>query len=159
MSESFTTRRATLADVPTIVAHRRAMFEAMGYTDRAALDLMDEKFGTWVATKIETGAYQHWFALNERNEIVAGAGLWVLEMPPHPRDASGRRGNILNVYTHPDYRRRGLAWQLTTLILNWCRARGFRSVFLNASDDGRPLYTLLGFVPTNEMRIKLEVGN
>ena len=156
MPESFTIRPATLADVPTIVAHRRAMFEAMGYADRDALDAMDEKFGAWAREKIAAGAYRHWFALNERNAIVAGAGLWLLEWPAHPRDQSGRRGNLLNVYTLPDFRRRGLARQLTTMILEWCRERGLRSVFLNASDEGRPLYTALGFAPTNEMRIQLQ---
>jgi len=155
MTESFAIRTATAADISTVVAHRRAMFEEMGYTDRAALDVMDEKFKTWVAEKIASIEYRHWFATNAAGAIVAGAGLWVMEWPAHPIDQSGRRGNILNVYTHRDYRRRGLAKRLTTLILDWCRENKIQTVILHASDTGRPLYESFGFHATNEMRIQL----
>jgi hypothetical protein len=33
-------------------------------------------------------------------------------------------------------------------------ARRIRRVVLHASDQGRPLYERLGFVPTNEMRLQ-----
>jgi len=38
----------------------------------------------------------------------------------------------------------------------WCRDQGLRSVFLHASDFGRPLYEDLGFRQTNEMRLSLK---
>ena len=42
--------------------------------------------------------------------------------------------------------------------LEWCRANRVRAVILHASDDGRPLYESLGFEPTNEMRISLDLN-
>jgi len=155
MTDSFAIRTATVADVATVVAHRRAMFEEMGYNDRAALDVMDAKFKTWVAEKIESAEYRHWFATNAASAIVAGAGLWVMEWPPHAIDQSGRRGNVLNVYTHRDYRKRGLAKRLTKLILDWCLENKIQTVILHASDAGRPIYESFGFHATNEMRIQL----
>lgn len=59
------------------------------------------------------------------------------------------------MYTDPDYRRRGLARQITHVMIFWCRAEGFASVSLHASKAGRPLYEAMGFQPTNEMRLKL----
>lgn len=155
MAESFAIRTATLADVATIVSHRRAMFEEMGYANRAALDLMDSNFKTWVAEKIASADYRHWFATNESGAIVAGAGVWIMEWAPHPIDSSGRRGNIMNVYTHRDHRKRGLAKRLNALILAWCRDKSIQTVVLNASEAGRPIYESLGFSATNEMRIQL----
>ena len=155
MNSTVNIRLATAVDIPTIVTHRRAMFEEMGYADRAALDRMDEKFQSWVAQKIPCGDYRHWFALNKSGAIVAGAGVWVMEWAPHPLDQSGRRGNVMNVYTHRDYRRRGLAKQMTTQVLDWCRENKIYSVVLNASDAGRPIYESLGFRATNEMRVQL----
>jgi GNAT superfamily N-acetyltransferase len=65
------------------------------------------------------------------------------------------RANILNVYTHPPHRRRGLARELIVTALDWCREHGIRAVILHASRDGRALYESLGFEPTNEMRLML----
>jgi hypothetical protein len=42
------------------------------------------------------------------------------------------------------------------VIINWCRARGDVSVFLHASDEGRSLYTSMGFAPTNEMMLRIK---
>ncbi len=159
MADTFTFRTATLADIPTIIAHRRAMFEEMGYRNRAELDLMNANVEDWYREKMERNEYIEWFALDDAGKIVAGAGLWVMDSPPHPTDPSTRRGNILNVYTHPDYRRRELAKRLTLTILDWCREHGIRTVILHASDEGRTLYESLGFRPTNEMRIQLSVPN
>ena len=40
-------------------------------------------------------------------------------------------------------------------IIAWCREQGFATLYLHASDAGRPLYEQLGFEPTNEMRLEL----
>jgi hypothetical protein len=39
------------------------------------------------------------------------------------------------------------------VIVAWGRESGLGSLYLHASDEGRPLYRSLGFVPTNEMRL------
>jgi ribosomal protein S18 acetylase RimI-like enzyme len=148
-------RRATVADAPIIVAHRRAMFEAMGYTSCADLDAMDAKFAEWIVDKLTRGEYQGWFIANGQGAVVAGAGLWFVDWPAHPLDQSGKRAYVLNVYTCPDYRRRGLARRLMMMILDYGRARKLRMISLHASNEGRPLYESLGFQQTNEMRFKL----
>ena len=59
---------------------------------------------------------------------------------------------MLNVYTEAAHRRRGVARALMDVMLGWCRDRDISRVLLHASDEGRPLYETLGFLPTNEMR-------
>src|SRR5690606_28412024 len=49
------------------------------------------------------------------------------------------------VLTHADYQRRGFARQLVTAALELALARGMRSIKLDATDEGRPLYARLGF--------------
>jgi len=65
------------------------------------------------------------------------------------------RGNILNVYTAVEFRRRGLAGELVKEAIHWCRSHGVDVVVLHASPDARRLYESMGFLGTNEMRIKL----
>jgi GNAT superfamily N-acetyltransferase len=149
VSDPFTVRLATVEDIPTILAQRRAMFHDMGVTDSAALEGMEVRFGPWVRHKMEQGEFLTWLAEDGRGNVVAGAGLWLQEWPPTPSNVVGRRGYVLNVYTHPDYRRRGLARRLMLTVEEWCREHAVPVLTLHASPDGQPLYESLGFGPTN----------
>lgn len=153
MPENFTIRTATTEDTPTIVAHRRRMFEDMGYTDSAILETMCSRFEIWLRIRLAQGLYKAWLAEDEQGQVVAGGGLWLMDWPPHVVGQSEYRGNLLNVYTEPAYRRRGLGKRLTQAILDWCWANDVDVVILHASDDGRRIYEALGFTPTNEMRL------
>lgn len=151
-------RRATAADVPIITVHRRAMFEEIGGTDRAALDRMDERFPDWLRGRIENGEYRGWLVTREDSTVVAGVGLWLQVNLPSPRDQSAQRAYVLNVYTHPDHRRQGHARRQMNTVIEWCREQGIRTVMLHASDAGRALYESMGFRQTNEMRILLSAN-
>lgn len=59
---------------------------------------------------------------------------------------AGEVGVIGTVMTREDYRRRGLGRRVMDAALEWMRERGVRSVLLDATVDGRPLYRRLGFV-------------
>jgi ribosomal protein S18 acetylase RimI-like enzyme len=146
-------RPATLEDAAIIAAHRRAMFFDMGYRDEGVLDSMIEAFLPWVRRKMSEGEYRGWFAIAEDGAVTAGAGLWLMDWPPHMVGPGNRRGNILNVYTAPEFRRQGLARRLTETAVEWCRANGIATVILHSSDEGRALYKALGFVASNEMRL------
>ncbi len=55
---------------------------------------------------------------------------------------------IANVSVHPDYRRRGIAWQMTTRALDYARLRGARAVWLHVRQDNAgaiAMYTRAGF--------------
>ena len=146
---------ATIEDAGSIVHHRRAMFSDMGYQDAAALDAMSASFGPWLAARMDAGDYLAWMARAADGTIAGGLGLWLMDWPPHMIGAGARRGNILNVYTEPEFRRLGVARALMQAALDWCRANGVKAIILHASPDGRALYESMGFQPTNEMRIAL----
>ncbi len=154
LPEGYAVRRASTDDINTLVEHRRAMFFDMGYRDQTALDSMAAKCHTWLLTRMNRGEYLAWLAIAPDHEIVAGTGLWLMDWPPH-MVGSGVRGNILNVYTAVEYRRRGLAGELVRAAMQWCRSNGVDVVVLHASPDGRRLYESMGFVVSNEMRLKL----
>jgi len=155
VSEGISLRQATLEDARTIAKHRRLMFRDMGYADEAALDAMMAKFLPWLEKKIASRDYLAWLAVTSDDLVVAGAGLWLMDWPPHMIGSSSRRGNILNVYTDPQFRRRGLAKRLMQTALDWCKTNQVDFVILHASKEGRRLYESLGFLDSNEMRLKL----
>jgi len=148
-------RPATIDDADTLVRHRYAMFHDMGHSDTTALDEMCVRFKPWVIDRMNAGEYLAWLAVAPSGDIAAGAGLWLMDWLPHMVAKGARRGNIVNVYTEPAYRRRGLAKRLVLTALACSREHGADAVILHASPDGRALYESLGFKPTNEMRIHL----
>jgi GNAT superfamily N-acetyltransferase len=154
LPEGYAVRRASTDDIDTLVAHRRSMFVDMGYQDETALDSMAAKCHIWLLARMNRGEYLAWLAMAPDQSIVAGTGLWLMDWPPH-MIGRGTRGNILNVYTAVEFRRRGLAGELMKAAMQWCRSNGVDTVVLHASPEGRRLYESMGFVGTNEMRIKL----
>ena len=148
-------REATMADAGTILRHRREMFFDMGHQDPAALDEMVRPFHPWLVEKMAKAEYRGWFAISENGFVAAGVGLWLMNWPPGLYSLEPWRGNILNVYTEREHRRRGLARSLVATARDWCGTQKIHIVTLHASDQGRPLYETMGFQPTNEMRVVL----
>lgn len=102
-------------------------------------------YATWVADALERGVYAGFLAVTDGGEVVAGAGLALLEWGPSRGDSQPYRARVVNVWTHPDWRRQGLARELVTLCLQAAHGRGLTRVSLGTSEMGRALYEALGF--------------
>jgi len=148
-------RQATLADLEIILHHRRSMFADMGYGDAAARETMVVAARPFVEAGLKEGSYRGWLVEVDAH-VVAGGGVAISGFQPTPMDSSPRRVWVVNVYTEPAFRRRGLARVVLDSILTWCREEKLKVVFLHASDAGRSLYASLGFAATNEMRLVLD---
>jgi GNAT superfamily N-acetyltransferase len=147
-------RKATLCDIPEILRQRRRMYEDMHYTDADALTEMMRLSADYLAKVMPDGSFHAWLAcINDKP--VAGGAIIVSPWLAHPYDLECRRATILNVFTDPEHRRRGIARQLMETMIAWCQEQGLARVTLHASDDGRHLYESLGFEPSNEMQLKL----
>jgi GNAT superfamily N-acetyltransferase len=163
MSESFTIRRADLADAPIIARHRAEMFRDMGELEDDLYPTLVEATRQLVARMIPAGEYVAWLAAPAgRAEAVAGAGVQLRTLLPRPVAGRGtiRQGPeaiVLNVYTEPAWRRKGAARALMDHVIRWARAQAVGRLVLHASADGRRLYEQLGFEPTNEMRFTGEL--
>jgi len=153
---NFRIRRAIPADLPHLVKHRRAMFEAMGHQDPIALANVDAAALDYFQEALAKDTYVGWLAEEEATgRVLGGGGIVIAHWPGHPSETHARRAWILNMYTEPDVRGQGIARKILAEILQWSRQQGFSILSLHASDAGRSLYESLGFQPTNEMRLKL----
>jgi GNAT superfamily N-acetyltransferase len=160
--EEILIREATAQDIPTVARHRAAMFEAMGSTMPAMLAPLIAATEAMLHEAIPRGEYRGWLAAAsaEPDRVVAGAGVQIRRVLPFPQRwtdgrvdvALGRQAIVLNVYTEPLFRRRGLARRLMHEVLTWAQTVDLDSLVLHAAVDGRQLYEDLGFTATNEMR-------
>ncbi len=138
-------RSATLEDLDTLVAHRLAMFEAVGSSYDAAS--VGPAFRAWAAQMMRADQYHAWLAASRADGVVGGGGLTILPWPPGPSYVGGRIAFVYNVYVAPSHRRRGVARLIMRTIHDWCARNGIGLVGLNASEEGRPLYDSLGYRP------------
>jgi GNAT superfamily N-acetyltransferase len=151
-------RTCTPEDAATIARHRAAMFVEMGVvpSDELARQLRAASEPALLAA-IRAASYVGWLATSGADAVIAGVGVHL--KPNLPRIAEDGTcvavtdtPLVVNVYTEPDWRQRGVARTLMKTAMDWCIARGFDRMLLHASDAGRPLYASLGFVASNEMR-------
>lgn len=148
----YTIRAATPGDLDVVLHHRRRMFEEMGHTEAGALAAMLRSSTPLLQEGLANGRYRGWLVETEGAGVVAGGGVVILDFQSHPIDPRPQRAFVVNMFTEPEHRRRGLARRLMDVMIDWCRADGMKTLYLHASDTGRPLYESLGFEPTNEMR-------
>jgi ribosomal protein S18 acetylase RimI-like enzyme len=148
-------RQVQPSDLEEVLRHRCGMFRDMGYTDESTLNAVAQSSRDFIRRGLLQGWYRGWFAL-AGDRVMAGAGLLITDWVAHPTSAyDPRRAYVLNVYTYPEFRRRGLAKQLMQVVIDVCRNEGFRSIWLHASEHGRSVYSSLGFEPTSEMKLVL----
>jgi ribosomal protein S18 acetylase RimI-like enzyme len=155
-NKEITIRPATVADVPDLVRLRRMMFEAMGFDDSAQMTASDAASEAYFAAAIPAGQFYGWLAVTLAGTAIGSGGAVIDQHPPGPGNLSGRIGYIMNLVTDPRYRRQGIARRMMQTMLEWLSAQDIQLAALHASEVGRPLYMRLGFVSSNEMRLKLE---
>ncbi|MBM0744315.1 GNAT family N-acetyltransferase [Phormidium sp. CLA17] len=99
------------------------------------------------------------FVAEVEGEVVGSAGCQRFAgLYPNIMQATERcDGYIWGVYVEPAYRGRGIATQLTQQTIAYLKAIGCTHAVLNASPSGKPVYSRLGFVDGNLMRLDLQL--
>ena len=139
-------RRATLTDIDELVANRIDMRQERE-NDKDIADQCDfqERTYSYFRKHISDDSYISWIALDE-DKVVATSGLCFYFAPPTYKNPSGIVAYIMNMYTKPEYRNKGIATKLLGYIVEEAKSRNCIKITLNASDMGRPVYEKFGFI-------------
>jgi GNAT superfamily N-acetyltransferase len=152
--ESVEFRLATAADVESLVALRAAFLaELTGCDphDPALLNAMSQYF----SETVPTGEFIAYLAVVD-GRVVSTSGLIIHRNPPSARNPEGREAFVINMYTVPAWRGRGLASSLLQLVVAAARQARCSRVILHAAPRAVPIYSRAGFVSVStEMRLDL----
>jgi len=153
-----TIRRATLADRETFVRLRLALFRDLGeLRDEAETPAMSATLERYFAEELPPGRFLAWLAFDAAGEAIGSGGLIFVQKPPLPSNFSGREAYLMNMYTAPSWRGRGVAREIVGTVLAFAREAGIDTVRLHASVPGRPVYERTGFKANDaEMVITLK---
>ena len=101
------------------------------------------------------GTFLSWLAVDGET-IVGTSGMSIVEKPPYFGCPSGRIGLLSSMFTEKAYRRRGIARELLSRVVNEAREKGCGAVQITAADMGVLLSTDFGFAKNpNFMQLKL----
>ncbi|MBR6004381.1 MAG: GNAT family N-acetyltransferase [Lachnospiraceae bacterium] len=101
------------------------------------------------------GTFVSWLAL-DGDKIVGTSGMSFVEKPPYFSCPNGRIGLLSSMFTDPNYRRKGIAKELLSRVVDEAKNYGCGVVQITASDMGVLLYTDFGFEKNgNFMQYKL----
>ncbi|MDO5118726.1 MAG: GNAT family N-acetyltransferase [Coriobacteriales bacterium] len=137
---------ATVADIPELLELRLGYLTAdVGKLSKEQRKELEFEVPNYL--RYHLGRTLHVFVAreDETNVIASCAWLLLVEKPPSPRFPHGHTGVLFNVFTLPEHRRQGLARRVMNRLIDDARARALDVLELHATDDGYPLYRLLGF--------------
>lgn len=89
----------------------------------------------------------------EDEKNIGCATLCYMELMPTFSHPTGKRAHLMNVYTAPGYRGRGIARRMVAALIEEARRRGVTEISLDATASGRPLYRKLGFCDSEECMV------
>jgi GNAT superfamily N-acetyltransferase len=84
-------------------------------------------------------------------EVVGTGDLCITRVLPTQENPTGYQAQIMNVYTHPEYRRQGIAYRTVALLLAEAERRGISALTLDPTEMSRPLFEKFGFTGTDHM--------
>lgn len=86
------------------------------------------------------------YLVYDDGQFAGCGGVCFYKVMPSYHNPSGRKAYIMNMYTHPEYRRQGIAFKTLDLLIQEARKRNITKISLDATKIGRKLYEKYGFV-------------
>ncbi|UCG35938.1 MAG: GNAT family N-acetyltransferase [Candidatus Bathyarchaeota archaeon] len=154
-------RRASIDDVEALMCCRvRFLNELHNHPDDEQTEFLRKSLRQYFYKAITSNDFVAWVA--EHNEGIIGTGGMVVWQRPSNYGGleSGKLGYLLNFYTIPEARRKGICTRLLNELIKEARLTGLRYLHLNATKDGIRMYRKAGFAEPDdtELELRLEYG-
>ncbi|MBD3191693.1 MAG: GNAT family N-acetyltransferase [Candidatus Heimdallarchaeota archaeon] len=148
-------RAANLEDIDLLVNLRiEFLYEALALPKETPAKALRKSLKNYFQRKMPKKEFIAWLAFNN-DECIATSGLSFYDVPPVFSNPSGKKAYIMNMYTRPPWRRKGIGTELLKRLLEEIKTRRIKVVVLHATEMGKTLYEKFGFRETNEMELKI----
>lgn len=138
---------ADIDDIDSLVGLRiKYLIEDHGTIPQEQMTKISEKLPIYFQKHLNNDLFVYTYKVED--DIVSCCFLLVTEKPSNLSFINGIVGTVMNVYTKPEYRRKGLAGKLLKMLLEDSEKMGLDFVELKATDSGYNLYKSVGFEDT-----------
>lgn len=151
---NLTYKRATIKDIDLLTITRIEVLRAANrLSDDTDLSEVERQSYNYYQKALCDDSHIAYLVFDGTRFVGAGAVSFFQVMTTY-HNLSGNKAYIMNMYTRPEYRRRGIAIKILDMLIKESKNRGITAISLEATDMGRPLYEKYGFVKmNNEMEL------
>jgi len=140
-----TYRKAVLSDAEKLAEIRSFFLKEMNnVTSEEERIIVEQANLEYFRKALLDDTFISWIVLDD-GVIVATSGLSFSVVPPFYNLLDGKVAYIMNIYTLPSYRNRGIGTELFKKLVDEAKQLGYKKITLSATDMGRPLYEKYGF--------------
>jgi GNAT superfamily N-acetyltransferase len=145
-------RRATSGDIEILMELRLAFLAELSNADPTDVALRTA-ISKYFADSMSAGDFTGFLAQAD-DRIVSVGGLIYDQHAPSNRNPTGREGYIMNMYTVPEFRRRGIGSRILEMLVEEARQNRCGKIALHAVPGAKGIYEKFGFAPVDtEMRL------
>ena len=146
MKENYEYKKATIEDINELVRTRIIVLRAVNkLSDDVDMSVVEKESYEYFKRALETGEHITYLVYDNGTFIGAGGVSFYRVMPTY-HNPTGKKAYIMNMYTAPEYRRKGIAIHTLDLLVKDAREQGASQITLEATEMGRSLYEKYGFV-------------
>ena len=138
-------RKATIEDIPLLVQFRvNLLHSAIGDGEATRWEHVKEQLVNYYEQTLPQESHIAYLAYDGSRCVWTGGVCFYRVLPTYVKP-TGQKAYIINMYTDPEYRRRGIAMKILDKLVNASLRKGVRYISLEATTMGRPLYEKYGF--------------
>lgn len=146
----FLYKRATIEDIELLTTSRVKVLRAANkLTDDKDMCEVERQSYAYYQRALTDGTHTAYLVFDGEC-LVGTGGISYFQVMPTYHNPDGYKAYIMNMYTAPEYRRRGIAYKTLELLTEDAKKRGITAISLEATEMGRPLYEKFGFVKMND---------
>ena len=139
-------KRATIDDIEILTKTRIEVLRAANkLADDVDMTEVEKQSYEYYSKALNEGTHTAYLVFDEAKFVGAGGVSYFRVMPTY-HNPSGNKAYIMNMYTNPEYRRQGIAFETLRLLVEDAKSRGVNAISLEATDMGRQLYEKYGFI-------------
>ena len=143
-------KRAELEDIDILTKTRIEVLRAANQlSDDTDMSEEERESYNYYQKALCDGSHIAYLVFDEERFVGAG-GVSFFQVMPTYHNPSGNKAYIMNMYTNPEYRRKGIAIKTLDMLIKDAKNKGVTSISLEATDMGRPLYEKYGFIKMND---------
>ncbi len=148
-------KKSTIEDIDELVRTRIIVLRAANQlSDDVDMLNVERESYEYYKRALVSGEHIAYLVYDEDTFVGAG-GVSFYQVMPTYHNSSGRKAYIMNMYTVPEYRRKGIAYHTLDLLVKEAQGQGILQISLEATEAGRPLYEKYGFVKMeDEMELR-----
>ena len=149
---NLTYKKATIEDIGILTETRIQVLRAANHlSNEVDLSEVRKQSYHYYQKALCDGTHVAYLIFDEHRFAGAG-GVSFFQVMPTYHNPSGKKAYIMNMYTSPEYRRKGIAYKVLDMLVKDAKSMGISAISLEATVMGLPLYEKYGFTKMkNEM--------